>query len=173
MSWWQRGCGCAVGFLIVAVGCGVKNPIYCDEETPCMDPLRPCPGTCEAPFPVGTEVRLIASDGDQASFLGFSGDCAGYACGMVVDGSKSVVAEFGARAAYKFATAFPTFRSLSPNILDSAIDALGNVVVAGHFHFDAVAADAIGNLVVGGNCAGADFGGGDVPGGLFVVKYGP
>ncbi len=49
---------------------------------------------CDAAYPEGTELRLIASEDPDSEFAGFSGDCGPDECELTMDDGKSVTATF-------------------------------------------------------------------------------
>ncbi len=59
-----------------------------------------CPGPCGAldPYPLGTEIELIATPATGSAFLGWSGACSGSApaCSLTMSGNESVTARFTA-----------------------------------------------------------------------------
>ena len=53
-----------------------------------------CPGTCSAGFAPGSTVVLTATPGVGSIFAGWSGDCSGTDCSVVMDVNRSVTATF-------------------------------------------------------------------------------
>jgi Divergent InlB B-repeat domain len=53
-----------------------------------------CPGTCIANFSAGTTVSLTATPAVGSTFAGWSGDCSGADCSVVMDVNRSVTATF-------------------------------------------------------------------------------
>lgn len=54
-----------------------------------------CPGRCTASFPAGSELRLFASAGEESTFTGWSGECAGTeTCLIQMDEDGSATATF-------------------------------------------------------------------------------
>jgi uncharacterized delta-60 repeat protein len=55
-----------------------------------------CPGDCEQSYDEGTELVLTASATGGSTFGGFSGDCAGASCNLVMNADRAVTATFDA-----------------------------------------------------------------------------
>jgi hypothetical protein len=84
------GCGQG-GSAAPAVGVRVDGPGRILSLPPAID----CPGICSASFPAGTPVRLLATSGDDVTFVDWSGECSGAAgCSFVLAQDAAVLARF-------------------------------------------------------------------------------
>ncbi len=60
-------------------------------------------GSCDAKYPEGTELSVLAEADPGSSFAGFSGNCTGSSCELTMNAAKSVTATFNLEAAPEFA----------------------------------------------------------------------
>ena len=81
-----------------------------------------CGGTCSASFPTGNSVTLTATAAPGSTFAGWTGDCSGADCSVVMDVNRSVTATFNPPVGMsnltvqKIGTGFGTVTSQPPGI---------------------------------------------------------
>lgn len=92
-----------------------------------------CGQVCRAEFPEGSTVTLAALAAGDANFAGWTGACRGRgACEIALDTETSAGATFDASGVTRKGE--PLGGDLADQLEHIAVDAMGNVIVAGTFH---------------------------------------